>query len=35
MQFEPGASVLALDGQEAGHVHRVVIDPKTKEVTHP
>ena len=34
MQFNPGATVLALDGQEVGHIHRVVIDPKTKEVTH-
>lgn len=33
MQFNPGARVLALDGQEAGTISRVVIDPKTKEVT--
>lgn len=25
---------MAADGQEAGHLHRVVINPKTKEVTH-
>ena len=34
MQFNQGASVLTLDGKEAGHVDRVVIDPKSKEITH-
>lgn len=34
MRFSPGARILALDGQEAGTISRVVIDPKTKEVTH-
>lgn len=34
MKFKQGASVATLDGKEAGHVIRVVVDPKTKKVTH-
>jgi uncharacterized protein YrrD len=34
MQFNQGARVLTLDGKEAGHIDRVVIDPRTNEVTH-
>ncbi len=34
MQFTRGASVFTADGKEAGHVDRVVLNPKTKEVTH-
>jgi uncharacterized protein YrrD len=34
MQFNQGANVVTLDGKGAGHVDRVVIDPKTKEITH-
>jgi uncharacterized protein YrrD len=34
MQFNRGASVVTLDGKEAGHIDRVVIEPKAKEITH-
>ena len=34
MRFKQNASVSTADGQEVGHIDRVVIDPKTKEVTH-
>ncbi len=34
MQFNQGAKVMTLEGKEAGHIDRVVIDPKTNEVTH-
>jgi uncharacterized protein YrrD len=34
MQFNQRASVVTLDGKGAGHIDRVVIDPKTKEITH-
>ena len=34
MQFNQGASVMTLDGKAAGHVDRVVIDPRTNEITH-
>jgi uncharacterized protein YrrD len=34
MQFNRGASVVTLDGKEVGHIDRVVIEPKTKEITH-
>ena len=34
MQFNQGASMITLDGKEAGHIDRVVIDPKTNEITH-
>ena len=33
MKFRQGASVYTADGQEIGHIDRVVIDPKTKQVT--
>jgi len=34
MQFKQGTSVFTADGREAGHIDRVVIDPRTKEMTH-
>ncbi len=34
MQFNQGARVLTLDGKEAGHIDRVVIDPRTNEITY-
>lgn len=34
MQFKQGASVLTEDGKQVGHIDRVVIDPRTKDVTH-
>ncbi len=34
MQFNQGANVMTRDGKEAGHIDRVVIDPKTNEITH-
>ena len=34
MQFNQGASVVTLDGKEAGHIDRVVIDPESDQVTH-
>jgi uncharacterized protein YrrD len=34
MQFKQGVSVYTLDGKEAGHVDRVVLEPKTNEITH-
>lgn len=34
MQFTQGATVLTADGKKAGHVDRVVLNPKTNEVTH-
>lgn len=34
MQFKEGASVFTWDGEEVGDIDRVVLDPKTKEVTH-
>ena len=34
MQFNQGASLITLDGKDAGHIDRVVIDPKTNEITH-
>ncbi|CAG0937530.1 hypothetical protein TFLX_06466 [Thermoflexales bacterium] len=34
MQFNRGANVVTSDGKGAGHVDRVVLDPKTKEITH-
>lgn len=34
MKFDQGASLITLDGKEAGHIDRVVIDPKTNEITH-
>ncbi len=34
MQFEEGAEVLTRDGQRAGAIDCVVIDPQTKKITH-
>lgn len=34
MQFRDGAPVYTAGGQEAGRVDRVVIDPRTDEITH-
>lgn len=34
MQFEQGAEVFTSEKEKAGRVDRVVIDPKSKEVTH-
>lgn len=34
MQFKQGVSVVTADGQDVGRVDRVVIEPRTKEVTH-
>jgi uncharacterized protein YrrD len=34
MQITPGVSVFTSDDKEAGRVERVVIDPRTREVTH-
>ncbi len=34
MQFKQGASIFTEEGKEVGHIDRVVIDPKTKGVTH-
>jgi sporulation protein YlmC with PRC-barrel domain len=34
MQFRRGASVFTSDGQHVGEIDRVVIDPKTDEITH-
>lgn len=33
MQFKQGVSVYTADGQDVGRVDRVVMDPRTKEVT--
>ena len=34
MKFKQSAHVVTLDNKEAGQVYRVVIDPKTDEITH-
>jgi len=34
MRFNQGDSVMTVDGKEAGHIERVVINPRTNEVTH-
>jgi len=34
MQFRQNANVYTLEGKNAGRIDRVVLDPKTKEVTH-
>ncbi len=34
MQFKQGANVSTYDGKNVGNVDRVVLNPKTKEVTH-
>jgi uncharacterized protein YrrD len=33
MQLNNNAAVFTADGQEAGHIDRVVLDPRTKEIT--
>lgn len=34
MEFQSGAKVVNAQGDTVGHVDRVVLDPRTKEVTH-
>ncbi len=34
MQFPQGTGVWTMDGKQVGHVDRVVLNPKTKQVTH-
>src|SRR5574341_1521242 len=34
MQFQQDVSIVAANGQEVGHIDRVVVDPQTKAVTH-
>lgn len=34
MEFKNGTNVYTADGKGAGSLHRVVLDPQTKEVTH-
>ena len=34
MQLQQGATVRTADGKDVGHLDRVVMDPKSKEVTH-
>lgn len=34
MQFRQNAGVYTVDGKDVGHIDRVVLDPKKKEVTH-
>lgn len=34
MRLKENARVVTADGKEVGHIDRVVIDPRTKEVTH-
>jgi uncharacterized protein YrrD len=34
MQFKDGADVYSASSDESGDINRVVLDPKTKEVTH-
>ncbi len=34
MQFQQGANVYTMDGEEAGQIDRIVIDPRTQEITH-
>jgi sporulation protein YlmC with PRC-barrel domain len=34
MRFNQGDRVMTVDGKEAGHIERVVIDPRTNEITH-
>lgn len=34
MQFKDGANVYTASGEQVGHIDRVVLDPKTKKVTH-
>ena len=34
MEFQSGAKVVSATGDTVGHVDRVVLDPRTKEITH-
>src|SRR5690349_15729013 len=34
MEFQNGAKVMNAKGETVGHVDRVVLDPRTKEITH-
>lgn len=34
MQFKQGTHVYTIDGKDVGAIDRVVLDPKTDEVTH-
>src|ERR1041384_4850571 len=34
MQFKQEAAVISADGQKVGHLARVVIDPRSNEITH-
>jgi uncharacterized protein YrrD len=34
MQLRQGATLISADGQSIGRIDRVVLDPKTKEITH-
>ncbi len=34
MEFNQGATVFTTDAKEVGHIDRVVIDPKTNDITH-
>lgn len=34
MRFRDGAPVYTADGQQVGEIHRVVLDPATRELTH-
>jgi sporulation protein YlmC with PRC-barrel domain len=34
MHFDHNATILTSDGEKAGHLDRVVIDPRTREVSH-
>lgn len=34
MQFQQDVSIVAENGQEVGHIDRVVVDPQTRVVTH-
>ena len=34
MQFDHNATILSSDGEKAGHLDRVVIDPRTREISH-
>ncbi len=34
MEFKDGTNVLTSDGKDAGNLHRVVIDPDSKQITH-
>jgi sporulation protein YlmC with PRC-barrel domain len=34
MQFKPSSMVYTLDGENVGRVDRIVLDPRTKDITH-